>query len=334
MKYLVSLLTVLISLQSCSQKKENMIDQNSNITAENISDEILKQVKHYPVEPMYVISHEGNYCYYEIFLDDIPVFKNFDNMVPEGFDINKVIFKSGKHTLKYKLYPFGNQNKYKQNYPTLTDETSLNLKLGSYDLKNDETSDKTLMEYSLPTIKNEVTKGYVKQKFVGAGKTFYEGSIDINVTVPYQTQSPFEDAQDLRKMDEKVLEAKLLKKYKEISSIYGNGDQDNIARLEYNALKHLYVSNYDNKETITKNISTLFKDIYKNPTFKMQPIEKYKLEFFANGKLVALMMDTTDNNLRGNTALWAKVNYDGGTRGIFLNRYFYIPQGKTEFMAY
>ncbi|MGQ7856653.1 hypothetical protein ACUN24_20640 [Pedobacter sp. WC2501] len=333
MKIIIVALLVIGNLTGCTDG-QTQGNQNSSITAENISDEILKQVKHYPIEPMYVISHEGNYCYYEIFIDDIPVFKNFDNMAPEGFDINKVIFKSGKHTLKYKLYPFGNQNKYKQNYPTLTDETSLNLKLGSYDLKNDEASDKILMEYSLPTTKNEVTKGYVKQNFIGAGKTFYEGSVDINVTVPYQTQSPFENAQDLRKMDEKVLEAKLLKKYKEISSIYGNGDQDNIAKLEYNSLKDMYVSTYESRENVSKNINTLFKEVYKNSSFEMQPLKKYKLSYFAGGKLAALMLDTNDNQLRGNTALWAKVNDGQGTRAIFLNRYFYIPARETEFKVY
>ena len=66
----------------------------------------------------------------------------------------------------------------------------------------------------------------------------------------------------------------------------------------------------------------------------MQPLKKYKMEYFAGGKLAALMLDTNDNQLRGNTALWAKVNYDHGTRAIFLNRYFYIPAGETEFKVY
>ncbi|MDQ0595524.1 hypothetical protein QFZ37_003893 [Chryseobacterium ginsenosidimutans] len=165
-------------------------------------------------------------------------------------------------------------------------------------------------------------------------KTFYEGRFEVNIDVPYNSEPPFENAIDLRKMNNNELETKLLKKYKEVWNIYQNKQYDNIAKLEYNSLKDLYVSTYESKEVIDKNINILFTEIYKSSTFKMQPIEKYKLEFFADGKLAALMLDTEDNRLRGNTSLWATVNYDGGIRGIFLNRYFYIPQGETEFQAY
>ncbi|MCW3162485.1 hypothetical protein [Chryseobacterium oryctis] len=47
-----------ISLQSCSQKKENII-QNANVTSKNIVEEIAKEVKYYPVEENYGIRY-GN----------------------------------------------------------------------------------------------------------------------------------------------------------------------------------------------------------------------------------------------------------------------------------
>ena len=72
----------------------------------------------------------------------------------------------------------------------------------------------------------------------------------------------------------------------------------------------------------------------KKAPLEMQPIANYKLEFFADGKLVALMLDTKDNNLRGNTALWAKIEYEGDIHPLFFNSYFYIPQGETEFKVY
>jgi hypothetical protein len=66
----------------------------------------------------------------------------------------------------------------------------------------------------------------------------------------------------------------------------------------------------------------------------MHTIEDHKLVFFAEGRLVSLMQTSQDNRLRGNTALWAKVNHDGGLRQMFLNRYCYIPKDKTEFEVY
>ena len=128
---------------------------------------------------------------------------------------------------------------------------------------------------------------------------------------------------------------KLLAKYKEVWQIYKNRELDNIARLEYDSLKDLFISHYATPKTIKENWAVIY-DNYKNGTFEIQPIENYKLEFFADGKLAALMLDTKDNKIRGNTVLWAKLIYENGESGmpVFFNRYFYIPQGETEFKVY
>ena len=55
MKKAVLTLFLLLSLQSCSQK--TMITQNPNITADNLVEEIAKQVKHYNYEPIYQFLH-------------------------------------------------------------------------------------------------------------------------------------------------------------------------------------------------------------------------------------------------------------------------------------
>ncbi|SHM50804.1 hypothetical protein [Chryseobacterium polytrichastri] len=332
-KYMQSILLG-ISLMACSQTA-NSVNQNSKITADNIADEISKQVKYYPSEKIYTLGYSNDKCYFEMFVDGIKLTKAFNKALGNtAVEINHVLFKSGKHTISYKMYPLGKSKEYDEVFNTLVEDTDLDFDLKSYDLKNEKAPDTEYMTYSLPKKKEEIAKGYIKEKFVGVGKTFYEGNVDVTIDVPYNSEAPFENAMDLRKMNKNELETKLLKKYKEVWSIYQNKEYDNIAKLEYNSLKDLYVSTYESKEVINKNINILFTEMYKSSTFKMQPIEKYKLEFFADGKLVALMLDTDDNRLRGNTALWAKVNYDGGTRGIFLNRYFYIPQGKSEFMAY
>jgi hypothetical protein len=63
MKKIVLNLVILISLQSCSQNKSQIM-QNSNITSDNIVEEITKEVKHFPSEKIYKIRHENEYCYY------------------------------------------------------------------------------------------------------------------------------------------------------------------------------------------------------------------------------------------------------------------------------
>ena len=103
MKNLTNTLLFLFCVLGCSQKKTPTINQNQNITAENLVEEITKEVKHYPKEIMYAFRQYSFNCYFEIYIDDILVEKNFDNLLADSFDINKVLFKSGIHHVNYKL---------------------------------------------------------------------------------------------------------------------------------------------------------------------------------------------------------------------------------------
>ena len=336
MKKAILTLFLLLSLQSCLQKKETMITQNPNITADNLVEEITKQVKHYPSEKVYKIRYSNDNSYFEMFVDGIRVHKLFVRGGSTAIEVSDLLFHSGKHTISYKMFPLYT---LEEEDTTITQNTLVNnsyvtLELCSYDLKNEDAEDISYAKYGTPNIAIKNAQGDTIYKFAGAGKTYYEGSFEVELEVPYQLQPPFATAQDLRKMDQKLLMTKLLAKYKEVWQIYKNRELDNIARLEFDNLKHYAISNYETKETIAEDWEVFYNVFKNNNTLEMQPLENYKLEFFADGKLVALMLDTKDNNLRGNTALWAKVDYEGGIRPLFLNRYFYIPQGETEFKVY
>nr|WP_315001654.1 hypothetical protein [uncultured Capnocytophaga sp.] len=327
---------VLLTFQSCSQPTP--INQNRNITADNLVEEIAKQVKHYPSEKVYKIRYSNDNCYFDMFVDGIRAYRYPGRGVvgSTAIEINELLFHSGKHTISYKMYPLYTLEEEGETVTlnTLVNNSYVALKVKSYDLKNEEADDILYAEYTTPNIAIKNAQGdTISYKFAGSGKTYYEGSFEVELDVPYQLQPPFATAQDLRKMDQKQLMTKLLAKYKEVWQIYKNRELDNIARLEFDMLKDYAISHYATKEVIKKNWDFLY-DNYKNTSFEMQPLANYKLEFFADGKLVALMLDTKDNRFRGNTALWAKVDYEGGIRPLFLNRYFYIPQGETEFKVY
>ena len=334
MKKTILTLFLLLSLQSCLQKKETMITQNPNITADNLVEEIAKQVKHYPSEKVYKIRYSNDNCYFEMFVDGIRVHKLFVRGGSTAVEVSNLLFHSGKHTISYKMYPLYTleERGVTTTQNTLVDKSYVTLEVCSYDLKNEEAEDISYAEYATPNIATKNAQGDTIYKFAGSGKTYYEGSFEVELDVPYQLQPPFATAQDLRKMDQKLLMTKLLAKYKEVWQIYKNRELDNIARLEFDMLKYYAVSHYATKEVIKKNWDFLY-DNYKNTSFEMQPITNYKLEFFADGKLVALMLDTKDNKIRGNTALWIKLKDEENTP-VFFNRYFYIPQGETEFKVY
>ena len=324
-------LIVLISLQNCSQKKEvTMITQNPHITAKNIVEEINKKVKHYPVEKVYTFRYENFNCYFEIFINDIPCYKDFRNSkASSSFDINQCIFKSGTQKLTFRMYPATDDNPDAENF---IESTYLSLQLESYDEKKADAGDTVYQKFKTPVTTSKDQYGNTVEKFIANGKTYYEGSFTFEAIVPYQLQG-LDKMQDLRKMDKKVLEQKLLAKYQEVWQVYNNKQYDDIAGISYENLRDQFIAKYDEKDYINK-VWEMLMEIYKQPTFEMQPLKDYKLVFLADGKFVALMQTNLDRRVRGNTALWAKVDYDGGIRPQFCNRYFYIPEGETEFKVY
>ena len=326
---------VLLMFYSCSSPTP--VNQNPNITADNLVEEIAKQVKHYPSEKIYGLGYSNNNCYFDMFVDGIRAYRYPGRGVvgSTAIEINELLFHSGKHTISYKMYPLYTleERGVTTTQNTLVDNSYVALDVYSYNLKDKNARDISYAEYTTPNIAIKNAQGdSISYKFAGAGKTYYEGSFEVELDVPYQLQPPFATAQDLRKMDQKLLMTKLLAKYKEVWQIYKNRELDNIARLEFDMLKYYAVSHYATKEVIKKNWDFLY-DNYKNTSFEMQPLANYKLEFFADGKLVALMLDTKDNKIRGNTALWIKLKDEENTP-VFFNRYFYIPQGETEFKVY
>jgi len=335
MKHIIFTLLVLTAFHSCSQPTP--VNQNPNITADNLVEEIAKQVKNYPSEKIYGLGYSNNNCYFDMFVDGIRAYRYPGRGVvgSTAIEINELLFHSGKHTISYKMYPLYTleERGVTTTQNTLVDNSYVALDVYSYNLKDKNARDISYAEYTTPNIAIKNAQGdTISYKFAGAGKTYYEGSFEVELDVPYQLQPPFTTAQDLRKMDQKLLMTKLLAKYKEVWQIYKNRELDNIARLEFDMLKDYAISHYATKEVIKKNWDFLY-DNYKNTSFEMQPLANYKLEFFADGKLVALMLDTKDNKIRGNTALWIKLKDEENTP-VFFNRYFYIPQGETEFKVY
>lgn len=269
MKNIILIFTILICFSACSQKKETMINQNPNITANNIVEEIAKEVKYFPQEKVYNLEYENYYCRFDVLVNDIPIRKNFDKPLGgSALEINQNVFKNGIQKVTYKIYPAGKIEDQDEEYKTLKDITYLKFELSSYDLKNEDANDVNYMEYKTPSTEVKISEAYSEQKFDGAGKTYYEGSFDINVDVPYNLNPPFENAQNLRKFDQKILEAKLLAEYKKISSVYQNKEYDNMARLAYDNLKSTYISSYTKKEDIKKEWEQKIK-MYKSSEIEM-----------------------------------------------------------------
>ncbi|GAA3762398.1 hypothetical protein [Flavobacterium ginsengiterrae] len=304
--------------------------QNTEITEKNIVNKLSSEVKRYDYEPMYFLSYEQNICYSEILLNDIPINENFKELVDGGtFEINNCIFKSGIQKITLRMHPAGKHGL--RDLQALAWDTNMKIDITVADNRKQDLKGKEVLTYVTPLSTYEVD-GYKKTRFIATGKDYYEASFTFNATIPYEVEG-FENARDLRDWDKKILEKKLLYEYSKVKNIYQNKEYDNIARTSYDGLRNQFVAEYQNREYIN-DVWTMLMEVYKQPTFEMQPIEDYKLVFFAEGRLVALMQNSKDPRVRGNTALWAKFNRGEGIETLFCNSYFYIPKGETEFKIY
>lgn len=315
---------ILISLNSCSQKKEIKMIQNPDITANNIVDKIEAKVKTYSDYTRYYLDIRQSWCHTEIFVNDIPVYSDFNHaLVASTESINHVILKSGLQKVTYKLYPVGEHEG--ENIPTLTNDTEMKITAEWQDFyKLEKQGDAMVHSTPLSNPSNPMEEPVS----LLSGKKYYEGSFTFNAIVPYELKG-WNDSQDLRKLDQKDLEKRVLAEYEKNKSVYQSKNLDNISKIIYDGMCIQFVSEYGSRKDIQRGWEEIV-EIVENPTFEMQPIENYKMVFYADGKLVALELKSEDRDYKGMSALWAKFK-QGKSNAVYDDKcMLHIPKGKTE----
>ena len=319
MKKAVLTLFLLLSLQSCSQK--TMITQNPNITADNLVEEIAKQVKHYPSEPQYVMHYFNGVCNFEIYINDFKVVKSFNN---ESFKTSKRInpfLLSKNNQLKIILYPRDSVNK-------LNLQAGLDLKVNSYentDRFSIEKQQSNLFIYQTPEDENVF--------FKYAGKEYFEQTVAFTLPdVPYKIEG-WKDSQDLRNFDKKLLEQKVLQAYQMIQKSFKERDLDGIAQFSFNKMKDQAIAQYFDEEEVQEGWEELI-SIAGADNLEFYPLENYELVFYGEGRLVGLKSKKKDKGFQGASALMCKFKREGKWVEAELDYLLHIPKGKTEFEIY
>ena len=309
----------LLTFQSCSQPTP--VNQNPNITADNLVEEIAKQVKHYPSEPQYVMHYFNGVCNFEIYINDFKVVKSFNN---ESFKTSKRInpfLLSKNNQLKIILYPRDSVNK-------LNLQAGLDLKVNSYentDRFSIEKQQSNLFIYQTPEDEN----GFFKY----AGKEYFEQTVAFTLPdVPYKIEG-WKDSQDLRNFDKKLLEQKVLQAYQMIQKSFKERDLDKIAQFSYNKMKDQAIAQYFDEEEVQEGWEELI-SIAGADNLEFFPLENYELVFYGEGRLVGLKSKKKDKGFRGASALLCKFKREGKWVGAELDYLLHIPKGKTEFEIY
>lgn len=309
----------LLTFQSCSQPTP--VNQNPSITANNLVEEIAKQVKHYPSEPQYVMHYFNGVCNFEIYINDLKVVKSFNN---ESFKTSERInpfLLSKNNQLKIILYPRDSVNK-------LNLQAGLDLKVNSYentDRFSIEKQQDKIFTYHTPEDEN----GFFKY----AGKEYFEQTVVFKLPdVPYKIDD-WKDSQDLRNFDKKLLEQKVLQAYQMIQKSFKERDLDKIAQFSYNKMRDQAIAQYFDEEEVQEGWEELI-SIAGADNLEFFPLENYELVFYGEGRLVGLKSKKKDKGFRGASALLCKFKREGKWVGAELDYLLHIPQGETEFKVY
>ena len=320
MKHIIFTLLVLTAFQSCSQPTP--VNQNPNITANNLVEEIAKQVSHYNYEPIYEVYFEFGYCYIELYINDILAYKNYgEGGGSSSFTINPYLLNFSNQTIKLRMYA-------REEFGEFLNNSAVKLGIGSYDNQNKfsiEKQQSNLFIYQTPEDEN----GFFKY----AGKEYFEQTVTFTLPeVPYKIEG-WKDSQDLRNFDKKLLEQKVLQAYQMIQKSFKERDLDKIAQFSYNKMKDQAIAQYFDEEEVQEGWEELI-SIAGADNLEFYPLENYELVFYGEGRLVGLKSKKKDKGFRGSSALLCKFKREGKWIEAKLDYLLHIPKGKTEFEIY
>lgn len=327
MRKVIIALTLMVSLSSCSQKKEYIKEQNMEITSNNIAAKTIEQIKHYQSEPIYYIYATNSLCVYEILVNDLPVHQNYKyQQLATPIYINRAILKSGKQKVSYRLYPAPKE--FNGGSDVFDAETQFRVTVCKQDLKRSGSHEELKIE-KLPTKDIQIgTQDFEKEtEFVGKGQKYYEHTFYFDATVPYEIDG-WSKGQDLRKIDPDTLKQAVIKFYKLRKQLVENKDKDALARQMFLGFKEPFIAEYREAKYV-KDAWTEFVTTYDNPTYEFQSVENFKMDFFGDGRMVCLRQISTDVRQREKSALWGKYkDEDGNTIADFHRLYLFVPEGK------
>lgn len=287
---------------------------------------MMNNIKRYDYEPMYYLTFVQNSCFSEILVNDIPVNKNFKEVVDGGtLSINNYIFKSGIQKVTVRLYSIGKNKDFE--FSSFTNDTDMKIEIEESDNKKRDLKGKQIATYVTPIVTYEAD-GYEKTRFIATGKDYYEASFTFNAVVPYEFNS-LDKSRDLSQWKKEILEEKVVNFYKKQWDIIDKKSVDDYFSYLELKEKETCQSEFSNKTELQENLDA-YLEVFNNSTFKLEPLENYIIKLYGDGKIVCLELKSVDKIMRGKSALWGKYKDEESVRAKYRKYYLYIPEGETE----
>ena len=316
----------------CSQKEKTLVGKDmkltynindyiypeaKNITESNYVEKLNSQIKHFNEEPIYYLRTNKQNCLIEVYVNDIREFRDYkiSNYITP-IEISNVL-KSGSQKITVKMYPVGN----------LSNE--------SWGKKNEspmtELSENSNVEISVVKIDEKSSKGFDDEKLITkqvspkdiAGKEMYEFSFTFDAQVPYEFEG-WTKGQDLRKLDQDLVQKKALDFYEMAGNLILNKDLDSWLKLNYLSDVRILSSTFVNNEYLYELLNE-YKDNVTGYDYKMEHIKDFKMVYMGEGKLLRLNQTSLDDRYRGKGALILKY---GKTGEYFPGITLFLPEGR------
>ena len=294
--------------------------QVAYMTIEEMIDSTLKFVQHYDHEPIYTVKIESSTSFI-IKTNDVPIAAYFGPAAGIAtFYINKAILKSGIQEMDIEVYPEYTDRAIQKK--VLNNRVQLKLTIiRRYRIKNLGMSEPEIVAtYDL----QEQLKMYSINL---SSKEVYKDILKFNAGIPY-TLTGWTESEDLTKIGREELEERVVAFYTRHHLFYQDKDSEGIIRTEFKRTQETSQATYESKEKIAKEKISLDM-VFSEVKHEMIPLENYEMQFFGNGRMVALIR--TDGRNRGASALRYKaVSNMGSKRLSWVDLLLHIPEGSSE----
>ena len=307
MKKLISLFLLSCFLFSCGQ-------ENQEKQMEEIIQQELALTQNYTHRPAFGAQVTKNGCKLIIEVEGAQDYRFTDNtgqstMLP----LNFLLFNAGKKNVIIKVYPRDGEDyltKYANASVTIYRAADKDTSLKDY---------QQIAEFNLP-------QGLEEQKL-----PYYEAKLMIDVDVPFTYDQELATSINLKNIPN--IEQKIVEKYNQIRTICINKDEIKYYKESIHASGIVSNTTYENTYEEIKNSykrKPMLTDSDSRITNReFLPIENYTIQYYANGKIVALWQ----KNLCPMLYMKARVkNDEGEERNIEGGRpiFLYMPQGSNE----
>ncbi|WP_299223447.1 hypothetical protein [uncultured Aquimarina sp.] len=296
-----------ISMSSCGQEKPNKMTQEIS--------QVYKEVKHKNEAINYQADFYNSDCSFELLINDMMVYSYYDTGgIGTSFPINYKILKPGLQTYTLRLYP---QRKQDGTFmDSLVKKTSFKLAISGVRFK--EGGIDILDEgftFNTPTKQGTNDEGAEDVPvFDGHGLPYAEYTGTFEAKVPY-TMTGWSESQDLIKEDQDELLKEVITTYKKYGQAIADKDEETLFSMIYTKQKEMAQAIYADSLSVQEDLDVYRKDFSLNE-YQSRLLENYKLQFFGNGKVVALIR--TDDKYKGEYALHASYRNKNGRKKLLI----------------